>query len=277
MYNILKSHVKHLSDTIGERNVWNYQNLQLSKDYIISQIPSLKPFEHSYICDDKEVINLEFTIQGDTDDIIIIGAHYDSLIGTVGANDNASSVALLIELIKMFDNRVHYNKTLKFVFFVNEEPPFFMTHNQGSFQYLQYCKDNQYNIKGCIVMDCVGCYSGKQNYPVIDMEFSYPEEGNFITLIGNECCKSFVDRVYNIFNEVSDFPCQTFTDRHDPILQICNWSDHYWFNEYGSVMITDTALYRYKYYHSKYDTYDRLDYEKMVHVMNGLYNTIKEI
>jgi acetylornithine deacetylase/succinyl-diaminopimelate desuccinylase-like protein len=134
----LKEIVTHLADVIGERNIWHYQNLTLASEYISYNFREngFSVNEFSYLVEDLLVKNIMVQIKGNqaADEIVVIGAHYDTVLGSPGADDNASGVAALLVLAKLLAKEP-LAKTVHFVAFVNEEMPFFYTKNMGSFQY----------------------------------------------------------------------------------------------------------------------------------------------
>ena len=277
----LEYHVKHLSDTIGERNIPSYDNLWAAGSYITEQFRKIedKLKFQEYNIGSYPVANIELTLEGhqNPNEIIIIGAHYDSVVGTPGANDNASAIAALIELAKSF-RPLKLNRTLKFVAFTCEEPPYFMTPDMGSNRYYKQCKQNKDDIKGMICLDLIGTYGNfKQEYPRTSMKFTYPSVGNFVAFIGDKMSGTFIEDNVSLFKEKSNFPVESIVNNGHTALQFCNWSDHYWFNEFGSMMVTDTAFFRSPVYHTAEDTYDKLNYESMGEMVEGLCHMIKKL
>ena len=274
-------HVKYITDSLGTRNLYNkenYINLNLTKEYIIKQFRLISDTVnvYDYEVDGKIVSNIELVLEGafNQNDILILGAHYDTVNGTVGANDNASGIAALILLAEDLV-KCKLNNTVKLVAFVLEEPPYFMTTDMGSYQYHKLCKGRKDNIIGMICLDIIGCYTGEQEYPLDSMVGTYPKEGNFIAAVGEP--SSFMDNFLKIYKSQDLFPIESFVDNGESGLEFCNWSDHYWFYEYGAFLLTDTAFFRHETYHSSDDTYDKLDYEKMEEMLKVLVVTIKEM
>ncbi|MEW6208097.1 MAG: M28 family peptidase, partial [Acidobacteriota bacterium] len=137
----LKTHVEMLAGKIGERNLHRYESLKASKKYIRSGLASLgyQVAEQTYWVEGREVKNLEVELRGAKDEIILVGAHYDSVPGSPGANDNATGAAALLELARLFKDETPA-KTIRFVAFVNEEPPYFQTQEMGSLVYARRSK-----------------------------------------------------------------------------------------------------------------------------------------
>jgi Zn-dependent M28 family amino/carboxypeptidase len=179
-----------LSDNIGDRNTYSCTRLKLSKDYIAKELETLG-FEVSYqkyAVGGKTVENIEAELSGRSipDEIIIIGAHYDSVPFCPGANDNASGVAALIETARILSVKKS-SRTLRFVAFVNEEPPYFQTRNMGSRVYASRSRQRGEKIIAMLSLETIGYYSdrkGSQKYPV-PFGFFYPDTGNFIGFVSN--------------------------------------------------------------------------------------------
>ena len=142
----LHTHVETLAGKIVERNVWQYDNLQRAAEYIEEEFKQAGLYTRSipYESAGKQVRNIEGEIPGENDSsgILIVGAHYDSLIHTCGANDNGSAVAARIELARLF-SAGKLGRTVRFVAFVNEEPPFFKTARMGSWVYAKQAQASE--------------------------------------------------------------------------------------------------------------------------------------
>ena len=146
-------------------------------------------------------------------EILLIGAHYDSIIGSPGANDNASGVAALLEISRMFQ-AVDPTLTVRFVAFVNEEPPFFMTGQQGSMVYAKSARRRGDDIRLMASLETIGCYSdkpGSQHYPPLFSLF-YPDRGNFLGIVSDFRSRNVMRRLAKAFHAHSDFPA---ADRFD--------------------------------------------------------------
>jgi len=222
--------------------------------------------------------------------ILIIGAHYDTVAYSPGANDNGSAVASLLELSRLFKG-ASVRKTLRFVAFVNEEPPFFKSAKMGSLVYAKGCRKRQEKIEAMICLETIGYYrkeKGTQGYP-FPLSAFYPDRGDFMAIVGNLQYKELVQSFSRLFMEVSDFPveCAALFTVKLPIrraglpvlfspLPGIDWSDHwaFWKAGYPAIMLTDTALFRYPYYHTAEDTPEKLDYQSMARITDGIYKTV---
>lgn len=272
----LRRHVYTLASDIGERNVFQPQALHAAADYITQtwQQQGYAVMRYPYVVRGVECANLEITCPGstDADEMILIGAHYDSVMGSPGANDNGSGVAALLELSSLF-SEISPAITVRFVAFVNEEPPFFIWGNMGSQVYAKAARKRGDKIRFMVSLETIGYYSeqpGSQRYPPLFKRF-YPEQGDFIAFVSNLRSRAVMHKVVRAFRANSDFPIQhVATFAWIPGIA---WSDHssFWRQRYRAFMVTDTAFYRYRYYHSAEDTPEKLCYESFARCSNGLY------
>ena len=267
--------VQELAEGIGQRNVWNYEQLNEAVDFIESSLAEVgyKVRRQSFTAQKETCYNLEVEIIGAVkpEEIIIIGAHYDSVFGTVGANDNGSGVAAVLSLARRFrDKKV--DRTLRFVLFVNEEPPFFQTESMGSLVYAKSCRKKSENIVGMLSLETIGYYTDKpksQQYP-FPFSMFYPSTGNFIGFVSNVSSRQLLKQVIQTFRENCKFPSEG--GAVPEFVPGIGWSDHwaFWKQGYPAVMVTDTAPFRYPYYHGPQDTPDKINYERLAVVVSGL-------
>lgn len=272
----LQMHVERLAGDIGERNVFAPEALQRAAVYIEDEWGTMgyDVERLEYDVSGIRCANLVTTRKGSarSSEILLLGAHYDSVIGSPGANDNASGVAALLEIARMFQ-AVEPVLTVRFVAFVNEEPPFFWTHKQGSMVYAEAARCRGDDIRLMASLETIGCYSdqpGSQSYPPLFRLF-YPNRGNFIGIVSDFGSRPAMQRLAEAFRAQSDFPLQTVsTFRFIPGV---SWSDHrsFWRHGYPAVMVTDTAFYRYRHYHAPTDTADKLAFPELAQVTLGLF------
>lgn len=271
---ILESHVYKLAHQIGERSVYKYDKLDEAAKYITEQFRGFGynvEFQN-YNLLGETVKNIIATSVGAerSAEIIIAGAHYDSCFNP-GADDNASSIAGLLELARFISDK-KTQRTIRFVAFVNEEPPFFKTRNMGSRVYAKALKARGEQIYAALILEMIGCYSDKPNsqqYPPLFGLF-YPNKGNFIGVVGNLQSRRLAKRVVSDFKNHSQFPIESVVTFG--FVPGVDFSDHwsFWQEGYPAVMITDTGFYRNPDYHSRSDTYEKLDYDSMASVVRGL-------
>ena len=296
----LQNDVKALAETIGERNLENYENLEKSVDYIAGEFKKagLDPQMQEYKVPkgklssswdnakywEQTYKNVWAEIKGTEkpDEIIVIGAHYDSVArhNCKGANDNASGVAAVLAAARKFSGG-KYKRTIRFVAFANEEPPFFFTNYMGSYVLAKACKDKKENIVAMLSMETIGYYSDEadsQSYPP-GLSLFYPTTGNFIAFASNWGSRKLISKSKKYFTEsVGDkLPCVSAA--LPVITPMLMASDHWAFYRcgYDSVMITDTAPYRYPYYHTSEDNYDKIDYDKMAIAVSGTLTVLTKL
>jgi Zn-dependent M28 family amino/carboxypeptidase len=203
---------------------------------------------------------------------LVIGAHYDTVETTPGADDNASGVACLLELARSCAGS-RFPGAVRFVAFVLEEPPAYRTEGMGSYHYAESLKEAGVPIGGMICLEMVGYYSdrpGSQSYPLPFFRMKYPSTGNYISFVGNMRSREFTRRMAGAFRRGTDLPVVTL---NAPAVVVgIDFSDHWSFNKFGypALMITDTAFYRNPHYHAPSDRPETLDYVRMAKVVEGL-------
>lgn len=211
---------------------------------------------------------------------LVIGAHYDSAFDAPGANDNASGTAAVLELARLLaDLRGKAPARIRFVLFANEEPPFFKTNRMGSLVYAEQLRASGEQVRGMWSLETLGYYSdrpGSQRYP-FPLSMLYPDTGNFVAFVGTTGSRDFVRRTVGAFRANAAFPSVGGTA--PGFVQGIDWSDHWAFEQSGfpALMITDTAPFRYPYYHSKADTPDKLDYARLARVVIGLEAVVRAL
>ncbi len=274
----LEADVQTIAGKVGERNVWHYAQLSAAADFIESSFSraGLKPQRISYDLHGRTCHNIDSEIPGAGPEIVIVGAHYDSVLGSPGANDNGSGVAALLALARRFA-RTSTSATLRFVAFVNEEPPFFQTPQMGSFVYASRCKARGERIGAMISLETIGYFSDvphSQTYPAPGLGLLYPKVGNFIGFVANMHSRALLRRAMSIFRAQAKIPSQGVA--LPAFIPGVAWSDQwsFWEHGYPGIMITDTAPFRYPHYHSATDTPDKLDYSRFALVVSGMENVI---
>jgi len=209
--------------------------------------------------------------------IFIVGAHYDSAPGAPGANDNGSGAAAVLELARLLKGmRPSQGTEVQFVFFVNEEPPWFMGEEMGSMQHAHRLHADGHKVEGALILETIGYYSQARRSQKLPpgLEQHYPDTGNFIAFVGTTASSRLVQEALSAFQAASDFPAHGLAA--PAYVQGVTLSDHASYNRFGypAIMITDTAFMRYPYYHTAQDTPDKLDYDSMARVVTGLARTI---
>jgi Zn-dependent M28 family amino/carboxypeptidase len=280
---LLHQHVYQLSEVIGSRSVFEYEKINASKDYIETFLEDLglEYILQSFQYRERTFSNIIVTLEGQKEpgEIFIIGAHYDTVFGTPGADDNASAVAVLLELCRLLKD-YQPSKTLKLIFFVLEEPPTFKTKYMGSYVYAKTAKKNKEKINGMISLEMLGYYrdkKGAQLYPLPLMGLFYPKAPNFIGVVGDLKSRKLIKKVANSIKKGCAIPVEKLsTVKFVPGV---SFSDHgsFWKMGYPAVMITDTAFYRNPNYHSINDTIDTLDFDQMAELLTGIKQAALEL
>jgi len=279
----LREHVHHLTITIGERSVGMPENLEKTATYIESFYRDLEitPQRESYTYDSFIVASIVAKIDLGMNPAkhYLVGAHYDSVWGTVGADDNASAIAVQLETARELKSLLggkDLGIAVTFVSFPLEEPPAYGTRYMASKMYAKKAKRENEQIDGMLCLEMVGytCHqAGCQDYPFPLMFMDYPKEGNFIGIVGNLRSKSLTNSLYRAFQKNPDLPVVKLTVPFGGwLLPSVRLSDHspFWDQGYKAVMITDSAFYRNPHYHLPSDTIDTLDFQFMANLVESL-------
>jgi Zn-dependent M28 family amino/carboxypeptidase len=279
LHDRLKDHVAVLGGRIGERNVWHFSELEAAAIYIQSHFeeygysPEIQVLESG----GEMVKNIAVELTGSEipEEIIVIGAHYDSVHGSPGANDNGTGVAAILELARLLKDE-QIERSVRFVAFANEEPPFFYSKEMGSQVYAARSREREEAIVGMLSLETIGYYSdtpGSQHYP-FPFNLFYPDTANFIGFVGNLSSRKLVHRSIGTFRQTTAFPSEGVAA--PGWITGIGWSDHlsFWQAGYHAIMVTDTALYRYTHYHSSTDTPDKIDYTRTARVVKGLSHVV---
>jgi peptidase M28-like protein len=275
----LVADVRTLGSEIGERNMPHYPQLNATADFMESSFSraGLQPRRDTYELHGRPCHNIEAEIHGAHSQILLVGAHYDSVFGSPGANDNGSGVAAMLALARRFAGK-RVEHTLRFVAFVNEEPPYFQTKQMGSYVYASRCKAHGDRISAMISLETIGYFSDaphSQTYPSLGLGAFYPTTGNFIGFVGNVHSRALLRRAIALFRQHAKIPSEGAA--LPSFIPGVAWSDQwsFWQHGYPGIMITDTAPFRYPHYHSATDTPDKLDYNRFALVVSGVEKMIE--
>ena len=278
----LRRHVERLAGEIGERHVLRPAALHAAERYIGEALRALghDVARLNYEAQGVDSANLEVTIAGGdrAGEIVLAGAHYDTVPGSPGADDNASGVAAIVELARLLRGSKPA-RTIRLVAFVNEEPPFFFWGEMGSKVYARAARRRGDDIRVMLSLEMLGCYSdekGSQGYPPLLGHF-YPAQGNYIAFVSNLRSRRTLRSVFAAFRAASDFPAEKLAA--PALVPGIAWSDQlsFWREGYPAAMVTDTAFHRYRHYHQPTDTPEKLDYERMAQVVEGLAGTLESL
>ena len=265
------AHVTHLASTIGERNVFRPEALQAAAAYIEQALGASGQAvrRQTYEVDGCPCSNLEVEIPGKSGAWVVLGAHYDTVRGCPGANDNGSGVAVLLEAAQQLA-RVRGKHGLRLVAFVNEEPPWFGTPQMGSRVYAAAARARGDQVAGMVSIETVGCFlhtPGTQSYPPglgghghdLLAGLDYPTTGNFLAVVANPASAALATVAARALRSVDELPVETLVT--PPSIAGVDWSDHasFWHEGYPAIMLTDTAPFRYEHYHTPDDLPEHLE------------------
>jgi hypothetical protein len=278
----LKAHVEMLAGTIGERNMQHLDALNKAADYIRQTLESreYQVSEDTYDVNGQKLRILYATLAGSKNPTqpFVVGAHYDSVQGSPGGNDNASGVAAVLELARILKTDIP-GRPIILAFFPNEEPPYFQTKDMGSLRFARGFHQGIDQFRGMMSIETIGYYSdqpGSQRYPSF-ISSMYPSTGNFIGFVGDTKSREMVKTVIAEFRLKTHFPAEgaSLPGSIDGI----GWSDHWSFWQIGvpAIMVTDTAPFRYPHYHQASDTPDKLDFDRMARVVLGLKRVVLKL
>lgn len=283
----LREELKHeltvLAEDIGERNISQcYEQMVSAAKFIEGSLRSAgyDVCRQEIIAGEKPVWNVIAERPGSQqpDEVLVVGAHYDTVPGSPGANDNGSAVVANLALARAFTH-IEPARTVRFVFFVNEESPYYMTQEMGSLRYAEQCRASGENVVGMLALETIGCYlqeARSQRFPVAALSYLYPTVGNFVAVVGNVRSRRLVHQVIRGLRRVP-FPSQGMAAPH--LLKDIFRSDHaaFWHCGYPALMVTDTANFRYPYYHTAEDTVDKINFTALARVVTGLRESVLEV
>ena len=276
----LQADLEILAGEIGERNMVKYDNYMAAKEFLIQswQQMGYTVETQKYEVKGTPAYNLYVTIEGseEPDKFAVVGAHYDSVEGAPGANDNGSGVVGLLELSRLLRDATP-KTSIMLVMFANEEPPYFQKSSMGSLVFAKSIERAGVEVVSMLSLETMGYYSderGSQKAP-FPLNLFYPDTGNFIGVISNNGSASLAKTIFNIFKEIALIPAERAS--LPSYIPGIGWSDHwsFWKAGYKGVMLTDTAPYRYPYYHTEEDTPDKIQYDKVAQVVEGVYQYLR--
>jgi len=278
----LERHVRALAGDIGVRSDETYGNVQRAAAYIERELAAsgYRVASQEFTADGRSYRNLEATLGGTSraQEVVVLGAHYDTAEDAPGADDNASGVAGVLELARVFA-RAPQTRTVRFVFFPNEEPPSFATGDMGSRHYAKAARARNDQIVAMLSIESIGYYDtdeGSQRYP-FPLSLAYPDVGDFIGFVSNLKSRGLLHRAIGAFRAHATVPTQGAAA--PGWLPGIWWSDHwsFWLEDYPAIMISDTAPYRNPFYHTPQDTPDKLDYDRTARVVDGLAYVVRAL
>lgn len=273
--------VKFLSTDCFPRDYTHAANQLKAAEYIESHFKNagLTVTRQKYKAEEHALFNIHAVKNGKSRDRIIIGAHFDAVEQTPGADDNASGAAALIELAFLFKNVSDLPCDIEFIAWNSEEPPLYNTPGMGSAVHAEYIKKSKIKLKAVFCLDVIGYYSdkpGSQTYPSSALKYLYGDKGDFIGLMGNYCPSDFGKKLHACMNQPG------LKAQYLPVPVIYRerlaFSDHrnYFHFECPTVFITNTGWYRNQAYHQADDTPDTVDYKRVALIADGLFAFIRD-
>jgi Zn-dependent M28 family amino/carboxypeptidase len=274
----LEAHVRRLSKIFFPRDAQHPENLDRLAAYIRQEFERAdgKASEQPYEVNGTTYQNVIALFGPDTKERIVVGAHYDAAGEQPGADDNASGVAGLIELAHLL-GKTSLPICVELVAFTLEESGHFRTAQMGSAIHARSLKKRGILVRVMFSLEMIGYFTDtphSQSFPLSILAAFYPSQGNFIAVVGKLDQGLVVRRVKRAMQSASPLPVYSINaPRFVPGI---DFSDHrnYWQAGYHAVMITDTAFYRNKNYHTLWDTPDTLDYQRMAMVVQGVYTAV---
>lgn len=277
----LESHVRYLSVSLGDRSVYQPRNLKAAEEYVFENLAQTgySPSRQTFIYQRQEVSNI---IAGDrqASGYYILGAHFDTVAGTPGADDNASGVAVLLE-VACLARQFPRPRPWTFIGFTTEEPPAYFTPYMGSRVYARWAKKQKDKILGMLCLEMVGYYrqeAGSQSLPWSLRLLGYPTTGNFIGVISDRRSRPLLQDLESAIKEGCRLPVVTLSvPLGGHIMPEVRLSDHanFWDEGYPAVMLTDTSFFRNPHYHSATDVLETLDLGAMTELTLGLVNFLR--
>lgn len=277
---ILQRHVMFLSTTAAPRSFADPYNLNRVADYIhsnFSQQSANVSFQH-FQAQDIDYKNVIAEFGPKSDNVIVIGAHYDAYSDLPGADDNASGIAGLLELARLFNTLKFSAASPQIILeaYSLEEPPYFASEKMGSYIHAESLQGK--NVELMISLEMIGYFSEEQDsqtYPLPIMHLFYPDKGNFIAVVDGLMTNNAraLKMAVNEYTSLSAYSINA-----PAVLKGVNFSDHrnYWAFGYPAVMLTDTSFYRNTAYHTPEDTYERLHYPHLARVVYGVFKFIEQ-
>jgi Zn-dependent M28 family amino/carboxypeptidase len=273
----LKEHVRNIH---FDRNPYDrHPELEQAAQYIQREFSKigLEVKEDSFQWEGKTHKNILGVKRGKAspDRVVILGAHYDTVPGSPGADDNASAIAVLLEVARNIQ-AISLGSTLKLIAFGLEEYGYV-----GSLHYADKAKRGGEEIHGMISLEMVGFTGARQDYPAYMDPKYYPAVGDFIGIVGNENSKALLEVVRRTFkSQIPQLPFEFLVVPGNGVgMEEVRLSDHspFWDQGFPALLVTDTAFLRNPNYHLPSDTIETLDFEFMKKVAVGIYYSVVEL
>ncbi|MDF1838418.1 MAG: DUF1080 domain-containing protein, partial [Planctomycetota bacterium] len=283
----LRKHVERITAIHPRPDGAHPSGMQMASSCIASELTSMGYEVHSqtFLAEGRPYRNLIVRIGSDKGPLTVIGAHYDVCDSSPGADDNASGVAVLLELAKHISHQrilasTEIKTPLELVFYALEEPPYFRTKDMGSAHHAKALKAAGTEVRGMISLEMLGYYDeteGSQEYPIPAMAALYPKAGNFLALVGRPEDQAWITHWNTAMGQSMSLPLETLAAPRE--VEGVDFSDHqnYWDAGFTAMMLTDTAHLRNPHYHKMTDTADTLNYDHMADIVSGVLAAIRAL
>jgi len=271
----LRHDVEYLINAFAPRDADSPENLERMAKYLRERFlqAGARVMLQRFDVGGNKYLNVIASFGPEHGDRIVVGAHYDTCCKQPGADDNTSGVVGLLTIAPLL-SMANLKQRIDLVAFTLEEPPFFRTDKMGSAQHAKYLAEKNIHVSMMIALEMIGYFTdepGTQNYPVNFMKLFYPATGNFLAVVGKTGEGEISKKIKKSFGAVSGLPVCSINA--PAFLPGIDFSDHlnYWRYGFPAVMLTDTAFYRNKNYHTADDLPATLDYTRMSEVIRGVY------
>lgn len=281
LHRALRRHLRALTVEIGPRAPFLGDSLDRAERYVATHLEQAgliverRPYSFRF----REVANLVARPRACDPQapFWLVGAHYDTVPTTPGADDNASAVAVLLELARRFAASA---LPLRFVAFTMEEPPAHLTSDQGSRVFVRELARRGESVRGALILEMVGYTCERQHYPLLLRWAGYPLRGDFIGVVGDLRSRALVRRLVTTIRRAARPPVESLiVPLRGWLLPATRLSDHaaFWDAGIPAVMITDTAFFRNPHYHLPSDTMETLDFAFMMDLVEALTVAITDL
>lgn len=275
---LLYQHVDFLTTLRPFRNHLNIASLERVCDYIKQEFTTygLELDEQPFSVNEQTYRNVIASYNSEKKRRLIVGAHYDVCGDQPGADDNASAVAGLLESARMVaSEKPSLDYRIDFVAFSLEEPPYYGTHEMGSYVHANSIKHLKADLIGMINFEMIGYFNeNEQTYPDAILKASYPKQANFIAVVGKQKYHDFNQQVFELMKAKADINVQIID--HPMVESLAGMSDqrNYWHFDIPALMINDTSFLRNPHYHQASDDIDTLSFDHMQRVVTCTYNSL---
>ena len=278
----LEQHVRTLVRTFTPRSHKQPKTLDRAAAYIRGELAAAgaEPWDQPVRIRGKTYRNVVASFGPETEERVVVGAHYDAAGASPGADDNASGVAGLLELARLLGGTPPPLR-VELVAFTLEEPRFARApQHVGSATHAASLRRQGVRVRAMIALEMIGYFTdapASQRYPVGVLKAFYPSRGDYITVVGRMAQVGLVRRVAAAMRGATPLPVSAINAPR--WLPGIDFSDHssYWDAGYPAVMVTDTAFYRNPNYHTTRDLPETLDYLRMADVVRGVHAAVLDL